>query len=151
LRNSTKLTPYEQDERLIIIEQNFGKSYEELAELCQCAVTTIKRDIKTWKDSGGFESFLLNEWQTLHKIIREEDPITAYKTVSNLLGKTVKKEVTVNQRVDIGIQYTELLKQEFATERMSDDGNPRVVEADVRVIGEADEIREAPDQNVQDA
>lgn len=107
------MTPFTQEERFIIYRQNFGKSYEKLAEICMCHKDTVMKDMKAWKNSGEFEALLLDEWKELHGIVKNEDPIEAYKVLSRMLMKTMREKIDINQNVTVGIEYTKILKKQF--------------------------------------
>lgn len=71
-----------------------GKTHEEIAKECGLKNRrTIERDIQAWRDSGGLETFLTEEWLKMHGKIKEQDPIEAHRQLTKLLGKTLTKKV----------------------------------------------------------
>jgi len=87
-----------------------GKSYEEIAEVCGVTHRTINRDIKEWKEKGGFEDWLLDEFFRLHGEEAEGDWKTRYKVVSRLLEKTLKQKIEADVEGAIVIKAWDLGK-----------------------------------------
>ena len=54
---------------------------------------TIERDIKAWRETGGFEDFLTKEFFKLHGKIKESDPVETYRQITKLLAKTLIKKI----------------------------------------------------------
>lgn len=115
--NKNRHTPYTPAERLEIIRRNIGKSYNELAKLCSCSSNTIYNDMRKWREQGGFEEFLNDEFHTLHGIVKKEDAITSYKVIAQLLGKYITKKIKADVTVDFGARFTEAMKNTFGVER----------------------------------
>lgn len=120
LRNATEITPYDREERLIIISQQFGKgkrgglpTYEALAEKCKCSVATIYNDMKVWKESGGLELFVLDEFESLYPQMKAEEPLEVFKVLSRFLMKGMTQKIAVDNRVEVGIKFTEAMKGIF--------------------------------------
>lgn len=109
-------TPYKAEERLEIIRLNIGKTYKELAVLCKCSFSTVAKDMREWRRQGGFEDFLQAEFMELHGIVRNEDPTITYKVIANLLGKTITKRLEAGVTLDIGDQFSALLRDTFGVE-----------------------------------
>ena len=145
MRNATEITPYDREERLLIISQQFGKgkgkkplpTYEALAELCDCSVGTIYKDMRAWKESGGLELWIIDEWQSIYPVMKEEEPLEVFKILSKFLQKGMAQKITVDQRVEVGIRFTEAMKTIF-------------VESEVEVIDseESDQPEEPPEISV---
>ena len=114
-------TPFSAEERLEIIRLNIGKSYSQLAKLCKCSLTTVTRDLRKWREGGGFEEFLYDEFHRLHEIVSEEDPSTSYKTVAALLGKHITRKIEAGVTLDFGDKFTALMKNTFGVEREEPD------------------------------
>lgn len=71
-----------------------GKNHDEIAEICGVKNRkTIERDLIAWRNSGGFEDFLNNEWLKLHGKIKKLDPHEAYRQITKLLGKTLTQKI----------------------------------------------------------
>lgn len=85
-----------------------GKSYEEIATVCGVTRWTIIRDIKEWKEKGGFEDWLLDEFFRLHGEEAEGDWKTRYKVVSRLLEKTLKQKIEADVEGAITIKAWDL-------------------------------------------
>lgn len=122
--NKNPDTPYTQAERLEIIKVNIGKSYEELRKLCKCSMSTIYLDMKRWRASGGFEDFLQREFLELHELMKRESPEISYKTVSVLLGKYVIKKIEADVTLDVGKQWSDLMRDAFGVVRKDDEDAP---------------------------
>ena len=118
-------TPYTPKERLEIIKVNIGKSYDELAKLCKCSKSTVYLDMQKWREGGGFEEFLHEEFLALHEIVRNENPETAYKTVAQLLGRHITRKIEAGVTMDFGDQFTSLMRDTFGIERENPDDAAR--------------------------
>ena len=121
-QNAVILTP--QKRREIIKENILHVDYAKLAKLCNCTERTIKRDVHQWREEGGFEEFLLDEFLRFYPTIKATFPERAFDRLCFLLGKTlthkmeVKKEIKTEHRTDIHIlmeRYEEVIKR--ASER----------------------------------
>lgn len=120
MRNATEMTPYDQEERLLIISQQFGKgkkgglpTYEALAKLCKCSPGTIYGDMKVWKENGGLDAFVLDEFGDMYKRQKMENPLEVFKILSKFLMKGMGNKVTIDANVKVGIDYTQALKSIF--------------------------------------
>jgi Trp operon repressor len=85
-----------------------GRSYSEIASLCGVDEKTIRRDIKEWRDNGGFEDWLQNEFFALHNQVRDTNMELAYKIISGLLEKNMKQRVEATVEGGIVIQAWDL-------------------------------------------
>lgn len=71
-----------------------GKTHQQItASLGLKNRSTIERDLRAWRETGGYEEFLHNEWLQLHGKIKESDPVEAYRQISKLLGKTLTQKI----------------------------------------------------------
>lgn len=70
------------------------RTVEQIAAVCGVNEKTIRRDIKEWKQGGGFEEWLLEEFYSLHGSVKlnEEKVGLAYSTIAQLLGKTLTQK-----------------------------------------------------------
>jgi hypothetical protein len=68
-----------------------GFSQEEIANRCGVTRRTIVRDIGFWKESGGFEEWLHQEFFRLHNIVQEENSVVAYHVIVKLFEKFLRK------------------------------------------------------------
>lgn len=83
------MSPYlTQTARLEKIKENITQlTYEELATLCGVTKRTIRRDIEQWKQQGGYDEFLTEEFFKLYGIIKVKDPKYAFKRLCDLLSR----------------------------------------------------------------
>ena len=83
------------EKRLQIIQQELpkGTSKGQIAEICGVRQETISRDMRKWKQTGGFEEWLNEEFFKLHSSVKQAEPTNAYQTISRLLEKTLTKKV----------------------------------------------------------
>lgn len=73
-----------------------GYSFPKIAESCNCSEKTIDRDIAEWRDEGGFDRWLLQEFLRLHnQEVGKEDGGQAYRCITDLLKKRLvdRKEI----------------------------------------------------------
>ena len=87
-------------------------SVEEMAAACGVNEKTIDRDLKQWKQGGGFEEWLQQEFFSLHKAMKGDDKAAlAYSTVAQLLGKSmtqkVQQQIEGGTDVKIVVEYGE--------------------------------------------
>lgn len=88
--------PYHTRKRLPLIIDGLlaGKNYEQIAHDCGLkSPKTIQRDLERWRDRGGLESFLQNEWLRMHGKVKQLDPIEAHRQLTRLLGRTLTQKV----------------------------------------------------------
>ena len=72
--------------RLNLIKKHITTcTYEEIANLCGVTEKTIQRDIKRWKKSGGFSSFLLQEFFELYGILKLKEPKYVFDKLCDLI------------------------------------------------------------------
>jgi hypothetical protein len=70
-----------------------GIPFTIIAKQCDCSEKTIDRDFLEWKDNGGFDKWLLNEFMILHDDeVQKEVGSQAYKVISELLKKRLKEQ-----------------------------------------------------------
>jgi len=77
----------------VIRENILTSNYEQLAKLCHCTRRTIKRDVQKWREEGGFEQFLIDEFFQSYPNIKEEFPDKAFDRLCYLLGKTLTRRI----------------------------------------------------------
>lgn len=129
---------------MLIIQQSYGQgshakgggfpTYEELAERCKCSVSTIYNDMKAWKDSGGFDIFILQEFNDLYPVMKEEEPLEVFKIISRFLQKGIVNKVSIDQRVQVGVEYSNALKRIFV------EAEGKVIDKDTEQRKESPEI-----------
>ncbi len=125
-------TPYNAKERLAIIRMNVGQGYLKLAELCKCSYSTIYNDMRKWREQGGFEEFVYQEFFDLHAIARNEDPVATYRVLAGIVSKMQARKIEVGITHDIGPKFAKAMKETFG---MSLD-EPEPIEAEFDEIGE---------------
>ena len=77
-----------QHQRREIIKDNITNlSYKEISKLCGVTKRTIRRDIEDWKQQGGYDEFLTEEFFKLYGIIKLENPRHAFDRVCDLLRR----------------------------------------------------------------
>ena len=116
---STKCLPLEA-RRQVITDNILHSNYEQLATLCGCTKQTIYRTISAWKQEGGFEELLLNEFIEVYPIVKGENPDKALDKIVYLLGKGIthrtelkaelKTETTERKVIDIDPDVRTLLE-----------------------------------------
>lgn len=62
-------------------------TYNEIADLCGVHRRTICRDIAKWKQEGGFDQFLLEQFFKLYGTLKLKDPKHAFDRVCDLLRR----------------------------------------------------------------
>ena len=90
-----------QRRREIIRENILSHNYTELAKLCHCTKRTIKRDVHTWREEGGFEEFLLDEFFRSYPDIKEKFPEKAFDRLCYLLGRTLTRKAELKTTEEI--------------------------------------------------
>jgi hypothetical protein len=88
-------TSLPQIKRLEIIKQELpkGTAKGRIAQLCNVRRETISRDIRHWKQSGGFEEWLQEEFFKLHSMVKQGEPTKAYQIIARLLERTLTRKV----------------------------------------------------------
>ena len=81
--------------RLEIIKQEVprGTPKSKIANICGVRQETISRDIRQWKQDGGFDEWLQEEFFKLHNEVKDGEPGKAYQVISRLLEKTFTRKV----------------------------------------------------------
>lgn len=79
-----------------------GENYDQIAKAVGVKNRrTIERDIKAWRDTGGFEEFFIKEFLKLHGKIRKSDPVEAYRQVTKMLARTVTRKFEAELKQEI--------------------------------------------------
>ena len=92
-----------------------GLTYEQIGDKIGVTRRTITRDIKTWLESGDFETWLKEEWMRLHNIIIHEDPVEAYRQITKIMSRMVTRRLET--------AHTETLR-EIKLTWIKDESNP---------------------------
>jgi len=79
--------------REVIKEHIFTHTYPQIAKLCGCAKRTIRRDVKLWKQEGGFDELLMEEFFKSYPQVKVTNPDKAFDRLVYLLGKHVTQHV----------------------------------------------------------
>ena len=79
-----------------------GENYDQIAEAVGVKNRrTIERDIKAWREIGGFEDFFAKEFLKLHGKIRKSDPVEAYRQITKLVARTVTRKIEAQLKQQI--------------------------------------------------
>jgi len=99
--------------RHIIQENIFQHSYEELATLCHCHKRTIVRTINEWRQEGGFEQLLFDQFIKLYPRVEKAYPDKALDKLVYLIGKSMihKAEIKTEQFIEEKKEVTFKLEQ----------------------------------------
>ena len=95
-----------------------GKHINEIAIICKVTEKTVDRDLQKFRASPLFEEWLREEWQRLHYIIINENPVEAYRQLTRLLGQTftrkieAKTETTIESKQEVTFNFDELNEDE---------------------------------------
>jgi len=78
--------------RLDIIRQDLldGKTHEEIARELSFSRSTLERDLRHWRASGGFEDWVEQEFLNIHREMKVKDCALVYKVLATLLSKTIR-------------------------------------------------------------
>ncbi len=95
---SPKCLP-EQMRREIIRENILTYPYDKLAELCYCTKRTITRTINKWRQEGGFEQLLTDEFFKLYPKIKQEYPDKAFDRLCYLIGRSMVQKAELKEEV----------------------------------------------------
>ena len=77
-----------QPQRLQLIKDNVTTlTYNEIAKQCGVTKRTIRRDIEDWKQHGGYDEFLTEQFFKLYGIMALEDPRHAFDRICDLLRR----------------------------------------------------------------
>lgn len=90
-----------------------GNTLKEIAAICEVPERTFYRYHAEWRDSGGFEAWLQEEFFSLHKAVKENAKVTAYKEICALLARTIKRRIESELKGDITVRpdITEILRE----------------------------------------
>lgn len=72
-----------------------GLNYVQIGKKCGVTEKTIDRDVKSWIESGDFETWIKEEWLRLHNQIIHDSPALAYKEISRLVGRMVTRKAEI--------------------------------------------------------
>lgn len=98
--------PEDTKERLpaIIEGVRLGKSNEEIARELGVSKYVVSHDRLLWRRSDGYEVWVYEEFQRLHAIISDENPIIAYKVIAPLLGRLIGQKIKAEIKAKGGIK-----------------------------------------------
>lgn len=116
-RNATILPPKRR--RQVIRENILDKEYPELAKLCHCAERTIIRDINKWRNEGGFEEFLMDEFFRSYPNIKEKFPEKAFDRLCYLLGKTITRKIEKDMRATLDVTTRHIIVKMWKPEHVT--------------------------------
>jgi len=104
--------------RHIIQENILQHSYDELATLCYCSKRTIIRTINTWRQEGGFERLLFDQFIKLYPRVEKVYPDKALDKLVYLMGKgitrraEIKTEQVIEERKEVTFKLEQLPEDE---------------------------------------
>lgn len=87
--------------RLEIVKKGLleGKMIAEIAEEMGVSEPTVYRLLRKWRESGGFEEWLHEEWVRSYGEVRQIDPTVSFRELSGLLGKHIRQKMDVDASV----------------------------------------------------
>ena len=94
-----------QQRRLVIRENIFKTNYNGLAQLCGVTKRTIIRDINQWRQDGGFEECLVDEFVTSYPNIKKVFPEKAFDRLCYLLGRTLTRKIESQETIDVTTRH----------------------------------------------
>lgn len=94
-----------------------GKTHEQIAADCGVKRRTVDRDLRAWRESGGFEKWLHAEFMRLHGEVRDEKTERAYQTIARLLERTMR------QRIEAEVKGQATIIVKFDSTLEADDGS----------------------------
>ena len=125
---SPKCLPVEA-RREVIRDHILHSNYEELAIKCGCAKRTIIRTINDWREEGGFNELLFDEFVDVYPIVKNENPDKALDKIVYLLGKGITRKAEIKSEHHEEIKHVEELN---VTMRNYEDEVQRVVRRYIR-------------------
>ena len=102
-----------QQRRIIIKENIFKTDYQGLAQLCGVTKRTIIRDINRWRQDGGFEESLMDEFVATYPNMKDEFPEKAFDRLCYLLGRTLTRKIeakTEHRDVKVDVKRLEIVQ-----------------------------------------
>ncbi len=92
------------DQRLQLVQDYWTQGYtlDEIAVKCKCSVRTVKRDLKKWRASGGFDDWVEHELLRLHSKGEVDDRVK-YQNLTQLKKQTMTQRVEQKTEVSGGL------------------------------------------------
>lgn len=89
------------DKRIRIIKKMLQEdaTQQEIADKIGCHRNTIVKDFRRWRQTEDYLDWLHEQQLRLYGVIKEKDPITAFKEVNKLIAKSMV--VKVEQKTEI--------------------------------------------------
>jgi len=79
-----------------------GLNYDEIAATCKLKNhRTIERDVKTWVESGEFETWLKVEFLITYPEIKAEDKVLAFQEIAKLIGKMLTRKIEAHSLTEL--------------------------------------------------
>lgn len=82
-------------------------TYDEIAQLCGVTKRTIRRDIAKWKDEGGYDAFLMEEFFKLYGLVKVKDVKHAFDRICDLIRRRWAEAVVTRIEGPIEITWKE--------------------------------------------
>ncbi|MHA2393233.1 MAG: helix-turn-helix domain-containing protein [Promethearchaeota archaeon] len=94
-----------------------GETHYQIAQRCGVKRETISRDLIKWRNTGGFEEWIEQEFFRLHGFVNS-DPISseaAYRVVAGIKKKSITKKIVTNLEAAKKIEYRITIVDELKT------------------------------------
>ena len=88
-----------------------GKTHATIGEICGVRRETISRDLKKWREAGGFDTWVEDEFFRLHGYVKNE-PIsaeTAYRVIAKMKEKTITNKISARYEAMGDVMYRVVL------------------------------------------
>ena len=90
-----------QARRQVIQDNILQKNYDELASICYCSKRTIIRTVNDWRQEGGFEQLLFDEFFKLYPKVAKVYPDKALDKLVFLIGKGITRRAEIRTEQSI--------------------------------------------------
>jgi len=77
-------------------------TYDEIAQLCGVTKRTIRRDVEQWKQEGGYDEWLTEQFFKLYGLVKTQDIKHAFDRICDLMRRR-QAQITVT-RIEGGQQ-----------------------------------------------
>lgn len=97
--------PFSRRQQVIEDGLRQGWTQDRIADECRCSRSTIYRQIREWRESGGFEGWLLDSWLELYAKLKAERPDIVFQNVTTLLSKYITRRMKVEGSTTIVVKH----------------------------------------------
>jgi len=77
------------------------KTHEQIAAIIGVTRATVERDLRAWRETGGFEEWVDEEFFRLHSKVRTEDEKLAYKTIARFKERILARKQEIEAKGDL--------------------------------------------------